>query len=156
MCKGQFTIFYFVSNNKRLIIFVQGLGWDEFNTPWSKKGALYGVDYLKEHLCNIIRQSSGRPIKTPETSLPERKYTPVLGMLSSDIRIQNEEQKYAKVEHEDRSKLMRTQQLDDVTRDEIKLKNNGPAPDLMPGMVTRVKLKSSNNTLQWKMVQQTR
>ena len=47
---------------------------------------------------------------------------------------------------------MRTQKLDDGTRDEIKLKNNCPAPDLMPGMVMQVKLKSSNDALQWKNV----
>ena len=73
--------------------------------------------------------------------------------MSSDIRFENEEQQDAKVEHEDRAKLMRTQQLDDGTRDEIKLKNNGPAPDLIPGMAMQVKLKSSNDALQWKMVQ---
>ena len=100
----------------------------------------------------MIQKSAGRPIKSPEISLPERKCTPVLGMLSSDIRFQNEEQQDAKVEHEDRAKLMRTQQLDDGTRDEIKLKNNGPAPDVTPGMFMQVKLKSSNDTLQSKMV----
>ena len=44
---------------------------------------------------------------------------------------------------------MRNQYLDDGTRDEIKLKNNGPAPDLMPGMAMQVKLKFSNDSLQW-------
>ena len=47
---------------------------------------------------------------------------------------------------------MRRKQLQDDTRDEVKLKNNGPAPDLISGMYINVKVQMLYNMLQWRRV----
>ena len=71
---------------------------------------LHGVHYFKEHLWSIIRQSAGRPIKSQETSLPERKYTPVL----DQVRL------HKGVSHLSESRIERSRQLQEKCNDFVK------------------------------------
>lgn len=65
---------------------VLGLGWDQFQTTWSKNGIEKTPKELATHLKNIIRE--GRSLEVPiepPARLPTRKELPALGTVTQDV-----------------------------------------------------------------------
>ena len=70
---------------------VDGLGWDDLSTPWSKDGKAFSVAYLSAHLKKIIAERRSIPAK-PRVPTLTRKALPTLGAQSSDVQALDEKQ----------------------------------------------------------------
>ena len=119
-----------------ITICVKGLGWDEYRTPWSHQGAQFTVNYLREHLIFIIKDSAmkNKQVTEPACSLPARKKLPTLGNLTVDVRVKDEEDRDSNNNVNDKVIALREEMIKEGKRDEMKMMQPFGAPDLREGL----------------------
>ena len=72
----------------QITFWVKYFGIEEYYTPWSHKGVLYGIDYLKSYLIYIVTniKQNNKQINKPELNTLIYKTLPTLGDEIADLR----------------------------------------------------------------------
>ena len=125
---------------KRVItIYVKGLGWSEYHTPWSiridGKQRQHTVGYLKNHLIHIITDSTAKnkQVIKPSINVASRKDLPSLGVATVDVRETDEKDNLLINEMNDKCSEERLRLINQGIRDEMRLRQPSYAPDLCVG-----------------------
>ena len=104
---------------KNISTHVKGLEWSEYHTPWSANGLQHAIEFLKNHLTHIITDSStsNKQAQNPVFSMPSRNKLPSLGMLTVDVRAQEEEDEDALASMETNCNEERQRLIEEGLRD---------------------------------------